>query len=1017
MHSKSTATMRHLFGLVLGLVILGTSWLPAFAQTQTPQSPQGWDVELLIDQSGSMFRDSDPCNIQPNETDSPRPVGLPLRQWAAYKFIDYLGIDPTGNDRIGITYFGESVEPRSALFNASDAVEASAAKALLRENNCPGDLGWTNVNQALEEAYDKLKGAASDSQKVVVLLTDGRPELADPWEVDDGNVQGKRSYFQEHFAWIERFNEEGIKLFIIALGENAQFEDEFLGDFEVLPVDARKYRDLWNHAAEQTGGEYFKVADSSELWTTYHAIAARLARVQLGEKIIGETGGEIVRESFQVPVGASRLVVTVDRNQATDVTLTDSNGTSIQPVRSEEFYDIYSVENPVPGRWSLEFAGESTAYTVLIDYKIAGINAESVDLPGVHPAGKPLPIRARVADDAGSPIDEALVGATITGPADYSTVVSLAAVENAPGVYAGTWTDTQRLGDFSVVIEASQGETKRDVTLPEVVTLDSLLYLDVLKPGAGEYLQQAEAQIVLRRGNQPVAVSSSGATPPRLDVTLQDSNGQPVASLPLSGLELQDDTTYLARFEDVPEGDYIFDVVLNVEAEGVEDREAVAFHLQPKPMPVPTPTPQATYTPVPEEPICPTKDLGTILLRPGETAQAVIVLDTTQLVKPVVVEAILEAADAPLALETSQFSLDKGQAGATVPLSLKASADMEARPGASTYPGTIALNVQGRSTFCVLSFTADIRGQRLWVPDLNMDGKAGDTWRMKVEYDTRGQQAPEKVTVALSGLPADRIRIDPDSAQVTLEPEKRGSLIIPLLVADEAATKGEEIYKGRVLFTHEDGTQDQSEIALTVVAPSALDRLLPFIILLLLIVAAIVIFFILDPLCWRCKLSGKLVYQNVKSSDIVLAGRQQKVTLQGSPKADLSPADSAHLVIRARKKGAPVVEVKDATDLQIGGVRYDKGHKGIVLTPNAIVEVGDAQIQYEHEGGFAMDDGLTSMGIEPSYPLSNPWSAGYGTDDYSSGSGGESRQDYDLPASDSKPGSSGGDAYGDLDYQ
>ena len=943
------------FRLCLIFAIAGVFGLPVAGEEA---EPQGWNVILLIDQSGSMFTTSDPCDYTVGPDDLVRPTGLPLRQWGAVKFIDYLGIDPVGQDQVGIIYFGTEPgsivdENRYPLFPVTDLQQSEQAKEFLKKDDCPPDMSWTNTNKALEAAYDELSNRSDDREQVVILLTDGKPELTGNWPVEDTpEVQGKRTYYARHFELIEQYKEAGIKLFIMALGRNAQLEDPDLVELgDDFPVGARKYRDLWDHAAAETEGEYYKVEKNDQLWTTYHAIAAKLQRVFPGVIIGGVKPEGTLNENFEVPE-ASRMVITVERDPQTISMLFDPNGTEQQPTRSDQYYQIYSFANPTPGRWTLQFEGPPTRYSVFIDWKIKDLNIEVLDLPQVHPVGKSLPLRARITDDSGNPLEGVSVQVMVTGSDGNEEYVSLGGVPGQPGVYSGQWTSTDQLGDYALLFIAVQGEKRSE--LEESIALDELLYLELLAPQEGDYVEEAKAQVAIRKGGERVPAVATGETALQLDVTLSDSDGNEISTLPLSGLVLEDNV-YTALFESVEEDDYSFHVLLHATDEGITDTVSVGFHLRPTPPPPPTveektPEPrclQGKFDPDPVE------------VRAGEAFQLVAKMDTSELDRPVVVNVELEAGSGiPVELKTPRLTLPEGLSDTPAELDLAANGDAEFQPGWNSLTGNINFSVEGKPPFCSMSFSVDVWAMRMWLPESNLVGTAGGESSVRVEYNTLGQQTVEPVQVSLAGVSSEYFDIDEEYTTLKPEADKHSTLDIPIHI-DEGTP--EDLYRGQLIFTYPDNTQDVSEFSLEVGPPPSKWWL--YLVILGAVLLVIVGFVVLDPLCLRCKLRGQFVYpDHAAAYPIDLSGNKQVLALQ-DPSGG-TPSQEIRLVLRAQKKKPPMAQIQQAPNgVEINGRQYREGEK-VELQPDMTILFDSVKVKYEVEG-FSTEPIVVTTGGDP----------------------------------------------------
>ncbi len=930
---KENKTVSKRFHQLFLFVMLLTMMLGLFngrSASGQEEDPQGWNVILLIDQSGSMFKTNDPCSGSPDENDIAQSDRLPLRQEAAKRFIDFLGVDPSGRDQVGVIYFGTDPQLEKQLFPTTDQTQSEAAKAILGQDNCPPDLEWTNINKALESAYNELNNLQDTRDGIVILLTDGKPELASPWSLNDTDVQGKESYYERHFELLDQYRAADIQLFVIALGSTAQLlGDPYLAESGNVPTGARSYRDLWSHAAGITGGEYYKVESNDQLWTTYHAIAAKLARVFPGELIVGNKEDDgTLNENFEVP-DAARMVITVERNVNTQSFLLDPAGDTQPPIRSDQYYDIYNFTNPMPGRWTLRFQGAPTRYTVLIDYKIADLNIEVENLPQIHPVSKPLPLRVRITDDDGMPLDDVLAGLTIIGDG-AEDFLSLAPVTDAPGLYEGQWTNTHQIGDYDLIFQANQGDRKTE--LEERLTLDSLLFIETIMPQENEFVREAAAQFILRRGADPVMVDPDKT---QIIVQLLDANNNEIGMQSLSDISLETaDNSYTARFEDIPEGDYTFKIMLDAPEEGISDENIVPFRLR---LDIPI---------LPGVPKCLQNDFGTFENRLGQSFQLVAPMDTSELDRPAVVNATLEMADtaAPIDLTTTRLTVAEGLP--STPAELNIAIDSEAEtlfPGLNSFVGIVTFNVEDQAPFCTMDVTIDVIKERFSLVNTNLNGRPGEAVAFNVSYDTSGQTTTEPVSVSLAGVPTDMITINVDDATLTPPSGELGNLELPIQINNDVEP---ELYQGQIIFHYSDGNQDTAAFSLSVAPP--LWRGWPWLIGLLLLSAIAGGIVYVDPFCLRCKLTGALVFMNMAQPDIPLAGRRQVVNLgnQGQTTSGSNPV--AQLIIQARKNQAPVIAVKSADDrVWIEGQAYDKGAKNIQLRPDATIEAGSVELKYE----------------------------------------------------------------------
>lgn len=579
MIDKSSRSLYVLpYAAIVLLMLLAITGYPAQAQVE-PQKKQ-WNVMLLIDQSGSMFLESDPCQFDSEG----RLTEPPLRNEAVMRFIDLLGIDSAVQHEVGIAYFGLTASLEDPFFQAHAAENVKA-----RLKSCPPNMGWTNINAALKIGYEQLMQKSDDDARSVVLLTDGVPELAAPWSIDD-----KQRYYDEHFDWIAKYRQAGIKIFVIALGERATRQDADLSKLRV-PPGLEAYQDIWVHAVGETNGQYYAVDESTDLWSILHAIASLVLDVTPGWTQGGRHEGERTNIAIQVP-RCSRMIVSVDRAQETTSTLFDPQG-NLEPTTIEETtYQIYSVERPASGGWTLRFDGPPTSYVVRMDCE-SPIKLFVEDAPSVWPLGKPMPLKVRVLSESLEPETKASVHVQIELP-DGSLDTPLSLAHTGEGLYTGVWRGTQR-GRHALEFRASEGEST--AIRQRTVILEQLLYLDLRLPEAGERYQEDPIgiQVAVMRGLSPQEGLPIGQDAPVVQASLRDRTGSEVANLILAddGRGPDDETSdgvYAGLLSGIPDGAYTLVVTLDAPTENTRDQVSAQFEIEiavEEPIETPPPTP------------------------------------------------------------------------------------------------------------------------------------------------------------------------------------------------------------------------------------------------------------------------------------------------------------------------------------------------------------------------------------------------------------------------------------------
>ncbi|HSK80488.1 MAG TPA: vWA domain-containing protein, partial [Thermoanaerobaculia bacterium] len=224
---------RALYGFIMGLILgaaggfaggaLGQTIYSLVPRTHTLHSTS--DLAIALDSSSSMrmlfFWGNDPWG---------------QRQSAAKNLIDRLS--PT--DRVAIVDFDyESRVVHPLSFLGSETAREAAKAAVDRVDNA----GGTNLSAGLDAAVGELAGnRASGRPQFIIFLTDGEGD-----------------YSPDSAA---RARQAGIKIYTVGLGEDIQ-------------------ADLLRSVAVETGGEYYPVADASELTALF-------------ERIVREHGGQMV---------------------------------------------------------------------------------------------------------------------------------------------------------------------------------------------------------------------------------------------------------------------------------------------------------------------------------------------------------------------------------------------------------------------------------------------------------------------------------------------------------------------------------------------------------------------------------------------------------------------------------------------------------------------------------------------------------------------------------------------------
>lgn len=136
------------------------------SRTVTSISSKPVDIVLVLDQSGSMKYDFSGKSTKVDEN---------RRQFAmknaVTNFID--NIDPNGEHRVSVVTFGSDASTLAGWTEANEAGKMQLKNAVNGLSKTPD--GATNVAAGMNTAASLLESANADSQKVVIVFTDGVP--------------------------------------------------------------------------------------------------------------------------------------------------------------------------------------------------------------------------------------------------------------------------------------------------------------------------------------------------------------------------------------------------------------------------------------------------------------------------------------------------------------------------------------------------------------------------------------------------------------------------------------------------------------------------------------------------------------------------------------------------------------------------------------------------------------------------------------------------------------------------
>jgi hypothetical protein len=353
------------FELLLALSLLAPFHLPQRGIFTAPTSTHV-AVILVVDDSGSMGS-SDPDN---------------LRWEAARLFISLL--DP--GDQVGLIRF--ATHSQAITPGLVTLARRGAGAPWLDQSAGETSEGYTDLKAALETAADFLNNGAEPAPAIpayVILLTDGIPEIPDPYP----------EYEDQLLAVASALN---VPVLSIALTPAAE-----------TPI--------LHQLALQTAGEVIHLDSAAGLLDAYLQIFGQVKRRTVLEAEGSNEGTRIEIDPALAPL-VTRVDFVTGHPGGIPVEIIDPNGQSFPfPESSAGQLSIVSMAHPAGGQWQFRAERDREIWArALLDIPLY----LQIDLPApVAPAGKPLPITARLVEQ---PSNQGPV--VVVGQASFSALVS-----------------------------------------------------------------------------------------------------------------------------------------------------------------------------------------------------------------------------------------------------------------------------------------------------------------------------------------------------------------------------------------------------------------------------------------------------------------------------------------------------------------------------------------------------------------------------------------------------------------
>lgn len=417
---------NRLIYLLLPLVIIGSvmGFTPPSVHAQQVQNDHV-SVYFVIDDSGSMKTND------PND----------LRITAVKLFITLLDL---GDGAAVITFAGES-EIRANYVTISDYDDKVS---LL---NAIGDVksdGFTNMKDAFLDVLDVTKQDQTGNQKIVLFLTDGKPEIP-------GGLPA--NYEEDTLALIRQAD-----IPVLAIGLTSGGLTPFLGQ---VP------------AAAGEGSQIIPAKTANEILDVYLGILGKLKdRTIIGEGIErAPADAELaIDPALSQYIDSISFVAVTPLNQ--EISLIAPDGSELnfnENLFSESFvgidpnFRVLTIPNPPAGNWLVKFEGngEVQARAILR----SRLRVKILEPGYFAPAGEPFPIVANlIVEDLPNPpiksIGDATFSVLVEGPDDLRESLDLlyddgthGDMKSGDGDFTNLFVNTDEPGTYTITVTGRKG--------------------------------------------------------------------------------------------------------------------------------------------------------------------------------------------------------------------------------------------------------------------------------------------------------------------------------------------------------------------------------------------------------------------------------------------------------------------------------------------------------------------------------------------------------------------------------
>lgn len=252
----------------------------------------------------------------------------------------------------GVIFFGSAAELVVPLTPLAD--DAQRADLFAQIAN-PARLGWTDYLAALQLAQAEIEAAdGRQARPVIILLTDGKPELH-----DDLSPAVQADYLAALQAQSDRFQQAGVPLFLVLLANETTDED-----IEI----AATWQPFWRTISQATPpGRFYSARTAADLPNIYHDIVVALTGRESDGIVLSTAVTEEAEAILLIPSGLAQLTLVVSKSDpAQEVTILTAAEEMLTPdsphVRRAgqnqgTLEEVWVIEQPPAGRWSIRITG------------------------------------------------------------------------------------------------------------------------------------------------------------------------------------------------------------------------------------------------------------------------------------------------------------------------------------------------------------------------------------------------------------------------------------------------------------------------------------------------------------------------------------------------------------------------------------------------------------------------------------------------------------------------------------